>query len=65
MGYVAARECRKVQVERPRASTSGGQSGLGVEEEGEPDAAFAIDLGIGMEDDAEGAVSWDWVWDCD
>lgn len=59
MGYVAARECRKVQVERPRASTSGGQSGLGVEEEGEPDAAFVIDLGIGMEDDAEGAVSWD------
>lgn len=36
VGYAAVRECRKVQVERPRASTSGGQSaGMGrVEVEG-------------------------------
>lgn len=51
VGYVAARECRKVQVERPSSSTSGGHSGLVEEEDDEPDdAAFAIDLGIGRED---------------
>lgn len=65
VGYVAARECRKVQVERPSSSTSGGHSGLEEEDEEEEellDAAVAIDLGIGRED-----VFGDWVcgWDCD
>lgn len=59
VGYVAARECRKVQVERPSSSTSGGHSGKEELEEEDPAAAFAIDLGIGMEDDAEDAESRD------
>lgn len=33
VGYVAVKVCRKVQVERPSSSTSGGQS-VWVEEEG-------------------------------
>lgn len=49
-GYVAAIECRRVQVERPRASTSGGQSG-GIEGIGEGlvvvsvSVVFVVELG--------------------
>lgn len=49
-GYVAAIECRRVQVERPRASTSGGQS-EGMEGIGEAlvvvfaSVAFVVELG--------------------
>lgn len=63
-GYVAARECRKVQVERPRASTSGGHSGLAVGALEEllvaVEAAALIDLGTDMEEDGvEVSRGWD------
>lgn len=51
VGYAAAREWRSVQVERPRASTSGGHSLVDVDE-GRVlvAAAEAIAFGIGEED---------------
>lgn len=69
-GYVAARECRKVQVERPRSSTSGGHSGLVVGAwKGllvAVEAAVVMDLGIDTEEDGVGASpGWDWDWVCD
>lgn len=41
-GYVAAIECRRVQVERPSSSTSGGQSGGIVLEEKVAGAARGV-----------------------
>lgn len=69
-GYVAARECRKVQVERPRSSTSGGHSGLVVGAWEEllvaVEAAVVMDLGIVTEEDGvEASPGWDWDLLCD
>lgn len=65
MGYAAAREWRRVQVERPRASTSGGHwlSVAGDEEDGKVlvDAAEEIDLGRG--NDAEEVEDWGLSWE--
>lgn len=70
MGYAAAREWRRVQVERPRASTSGGHwlSEAGYEEEGRVlvDAAEVIDWARGNDagEVEDWGLSWELELDC-
>lgn len=50
VGYAAVSECRNVHVDRPRASTSGGQSSGGV------DVGAAV-VDVELEEDAAAVVA--------
>jgi len=64
VGYAAAREWRRVQVERPRTSTSGGHwlSVVGDDEGGKVLVETAEEIDLGRGEDAE-EVDWGLSWE--